>query len=301
MLPKSERARQNMISLTQTEIMFVLAALVLVLLQQKNFENARLKDENVRLVQESGGAAIVEEAADGRAATPDPGEGEEAEPLQRIRRTLVETGNLAPGPKDSPGEDDRVVRAVERMSRNTAETRLDQPVKDILERARQENLAPGARSDSEVAAEMFRLAKAQHARERPADPGVSGASAAQHPRGNLADMVGFDPCWEKVVDNRVSYHLTYSTVYDRDTDRYRIRPAWDEAVTVVKADVDGPMSALREHPTGWVDRDTYAEFGRRIDLARRMSYGRGCRFVTKINDAGQAAIEFVNRYFYPVY
>lgn len=394
MLSRSERARQNTISLTQTEIMFVFAAIILVLLQLKTRENEQL-------VAEAHKTRVEYEVS----------LSETGSAYAEIRRVLVEAGRLdSQSTGDLSVEVQEIVREVTGLVQSETDPHLDQPLRDILEKAREENIVPDGLSDPEVAEELLRLSReakralqaqsAAQIKESQAEPGAPASDEPSEPHvgngdpskspeqiaksadaqqeregptrdtdpddsqdklgtwldrllagegvrqqtepdskayqsnssdketdslpseeneklrqesegseagdkpvlsGNLAKKVGFDPCWPRIHDNRILYHWTYSTVYDRDRDRFQIRAIWDESIALVSKDVNGPMSVLRDYPRGWIDRNEFTIFGRRVERARSANYPQQCRFVTKINDMGQDAIEFVNYYFYTIY
>lgn len=393
MLNRSERARQNTVSLTQTEIMFVFAAIILVLLQLKTRENEQL-------IAEAQEARVKYEVS-----------AETGDAYVEIRRVLVATGRLVSQSTGSlSAEAKEVVRTVTDLAHSETDPNLDQPVREILEKAREENIVPDGLSDPEVAEELLRLSReakrTQQARDADqpkhsqpeldeTDSGMPSESqlgngdpskfqdqtaqsagtlqeqadtarnagrdgtqenpvtwldrllagvgdeqeseskpeisqgdspdnksdlispeeneqsgrdsvfpnASDRPAlpGNLAKKVGFDPCWPRIRDNQILYHWTYSTVYDRGKDRFRIRAIWDESIALISKDVNGPMSVLRDYPRGWIDRNEFTVFGRKVEKARSENYSHDCRFVTKINDMGQDAIEFVNYYFYTIY
>jgi len=294
------KARQNVVALTQTEIMFVFAAIILILLQVKQVDNDRLRGDYEELAQR---AEAVEQER-------------ESAPFEEVKRTLVRSGALEEQEGLSAEESqNRVLRKIRDLAR-PAEDRVepDEQVKSVLRRASADEIVQPGQGELEQLEEVLRLARigkqAEAEREESAaaegaggeaSSGEGARSSADAARRKVADKVGFNPCWPKISGETYSYHRTFSMEYDRGTDRFRIEPDWDEGAPLVSNALDGPLALLREHPQGWIGRDEFARYSIEVSQQAARAYGPGCKLVTKINDAGRDAILFVARYFFPIY
>lgn len=305
MLQRSERSRQNMVSLTQTEIMFVFAALILVLLNQRELDNRDLRDANRRLAQEVHEVRLLAPEAGSAEGTGEMrARAADERALEQIRDVLVASGQLEEPRSESRETEGRLMaEGVEELARQAAEAKLDEPVKNVLERAREEELFPGAISDAEIAGAMLREARERSVRKSSEGAGVAQAGQGGIDRGNWADKVGFDPCWEKITEEgELSHHFAFTTRYDSDTKLFMIEPGWDAGVPVVRDALDWRLVMITDHPKGWVGKDEYAEFGKRVRDAARTAYKPGCLLSTRLNlSADGHTARFVARFIFPVY
>ena len=285
-----------LIALTQTEIMFILASVILILLlaQRHNFEAERAAAK--RAAQETAQAAesaqeitqtlrragLIPAAADSRAAP-------EKEAAGAVRR-LVEEKQEINRVLRRAGESPRTEAQVKQLQTAAAQAGAE------LTKVRNEN--------EEMKQEIEDL------KRRLAQGGEAEAALARRVRAQQGEIsrlrVGFAPCWPR--RGRPPYYFAYRIVYDRSRERFRISPHPDlqSEAPVVAAALAGDLAVVKRHPQGWMSRAELAVFGARLKAAKIRfygDYGEECRLAVQINDAGQAAIEFIRdqAVLFPVY
>ncbi len=297
----SRQSRKTIISLTQTEIMFILATMILVMLLAQKRENLRLQDENQAIM------SLPDSAFQADQHSP------KSRMSGEVKNVLDSSGSV-----DSDGTSTRLgsskdARNGENLPAAT-EDRKNEPIRQTLDRIGAADLVREDLTEEERLRELIRLASIGKGLEIHNQADVlpedikwteTGSSFIDSvpdvSRQTLANKVGFDPCWPKVADGYISYHFTFSTVYDSETDLYRMEPAWDESVLQVRNDLDSVMAVLRRRPEGWITEDEFARFGEEVREQTRTVYRTDCLLVTRINDAGKKAILFIGKYFYPIY
>ena len=318
------RKSEWVISLTQTEIMLVLASIILILLLAKDSEFKKEKQKVVFLQQQ---IASVK--------TPEPPSEPESPSPPEVDITKEVTGILERGGLIDPKEESRQVlgdkateavqnlvdekKAVDdalRLAESTLGESPDARHEKILQMG--EDAAAGkaaqdalgiAKGDAEAL--RNRIAGLEKSTEEIEDASSSLAEENSKLRDRIANTeaeikrlrIGFLPCWPR-DDSQPPYHFTtYLTEYNKTQRRFHISPHWDERIPIVQKALAGELSLLRNHPKGWITESEFAAFGQKIRERKNRLYGEECRLVTRINDAGQKAIEFVrdNVGFYPVY
>ena len=292
--------------MTQTEIMLVLAAVVLVLLLVKSGDLAIAKEDLTKAEQRF--ATLVERSA---MSFPEVAEQRaQADLAQEVREVLVRGGAVPPSgqgaarlsPRDvatvrdlveeqgeRAREADAVDRALERAGQplsGEAQSRrkqieqlgsdaalgaaLKRSLSQERQRALQDALAGAGEVGEKVSGAASELPSAAREKEPVEDLLADwlGDSAATAAAGKLGDQVGFDPCWPGPggVGER-RYYIAYHLSYADG--RYVMRPHPDlqAGVPVVDEALAGPLSVLRSYPREAVTGQALLAFGRRIDAA----------------------------------
>ena len=300
-------ARQHIVALTQTEIMFVLAAIILILLQfkQRELEAAMPEDG-----QAGDPVQIVSEGKGGLAD-----QAEQPVPDEEVKDVLVREG----GDGSVLGEDGALLpaRKLEKaLAEADPESEVFDPeaqVKEILERAQSSGAIDAGGSLDEQVDELIRRARIGRQVEgktaasaggnggrggvsSPAPTAASGSKGS--PKGS---KIGFDPCWERTTTaGNLSFHATFETKYDVQRDAYMISPAWDESVPQIRDALEGPLALLKSHPAGWIAPERYAQYGNMVRNLAESLYGPECRLVTTIDEPTRRSLKHINRFFYPV-
>ena len=291
--------------MTQTEIMLVLAAVVLVLLLVKSGDLAIAKEDLTKAEQRF--ATLVERSA---MSFPEVAEQRaQADLAQEVREVLVRGGAVPPSGQGAARLSPRDVATVRDLVEEQGERAREADAVDrALERAgrppsveaqsRQEQIeqlgsdaALGATLKRSLSRERQRALQDALARADEAGAAVRGAASeslspaqenepvedlladwlndsAATAAGKLGDQVGFDPCWPGpggVGERR--YYIAYHLSYADG--RYVVRPHPDlqAGVPVVDEALAGPLSVLRSHPREAVTGQTLLTFGRRIEAA----------------------------------
>lgn len=291
--------------MTQTEIMLVLAAVVLVLLLVKSGDLAVAKEELTQAEERF--ATLVEQSA---LSFPDVAEQRaQADLAQEVREVLMRGGAVPPGEQGAARLRPRDVATVRDLVEERGErAREGDAVDRALERAgqspsgqaqsRQEQIerlggdaALGAALKRSLSEERQRALREALARAREATASAGGAAsdspaqsrenepvedlladwlgaAETASAGKLGDQVGFNPCWPGpggVGERR--YYIAYHLSYADG--RYVVRPHtdWQAGAPVVDEALAGPLSVLRSYPRGAVTGEELRAFGRRIDAA----------------------------------
>jgi hypothetical protein len=294
------RRRQSewLIALTQTEIMFILASVILILLlaQQADFKAER--------------AALIKEQAERMA---DLAESEDA--AEEINQTLARAGLIA-----NSGENDKAaVGAVRKLVEEKQE------LNRVLRRAaRQEDGAPqtaaqikqlqaaAAQATRDLANAREQIAamkqEMENLRKQSAQGGESTAALRRQVRAQQSEIsrlrVGFTPCWPREGASP-PYYFAYRIIFDKARRAFRVTPHahLQSAAPPIAEALRGGLSFLKSPPGGWLSRAQFAAFGKKASAAKTRLYGEECRLAAQINDAGQDAIEFIRDQtaFFPVY
>ena len=264
--------RERIVTLTQVEIMLVLAIIILVLAAAKNADlnEARLliadsktrgkvlEDEKNDLAEK---LAAAENAAQKTAANTPPAPSDLDE---EITEELISGGG---GEKRPPlGK----TTALSVSAKNTAAESLPEKKEPTVkqESAAQNTLrAENARLKNEIAALQ------QNARR---------AAAAQ----KIKNEVGFLPCWPGAQKRR--YYFAYNITYFPGGDNFRIAPHPDLAsgAEVVRRALAGELAALNDYPRGLISRRLFLQFAKKITAAQKRLYGNECRLAVTINKRG---------------
>ena len=295
----SALARQHIVALTQTEIMFVFAAIILILLQfkQREFEAMMLEDG-----QAKDPVQIVAEGKEGLAD-----QAEQPIPDEEVKDVLVKEGGAGSAQRESdtlpPAE--KLGKALAEAGPESEVFDPEAQVKEILERAQSSGAIDVGGSLDEQVNELIRRARiGRQVEERTAasagDNGrrVSASGSSDSPKGS---KIGFDPCWERTTAaGNLSFHATFETKYDAQRDAYMISPAWDESVPQIRAALEGPLALLKSYPAGWIAPERYAQYGGMVRNLAESLYGPECRLVTTIDEPTRRSLKHITHFFYPV-
>ena len=292
-------------SLTQTEIMLVLATVVLLLLLVTDEDltaaknNLSVAEERIsRLAEHSAASAeaIVEQSV-------------QADLAREVKEVLVRGGAAPPDETSAarlhPKDVAELRRVVKERRQHAVETAL---VISALERAGLESVddahskqqqiaqlgnaaAVGAALRKSLSPERQRVlqdalewdnasaAAASEQKERTVHQGeavqnllaewlsAAPANTAQSGSG-LGDQVGFDPCWPGpggIGERR--YYIAYDVTYADN--RYVVKPHsdWQAGVPIVDEALVGPLSVLRSYPRVSASRREMLVLGQRINAA----------------------------------
>ena len=314
------RKSEWVISLTQTEIMLVLASIILILLLAKDIEFKEEKQKVVFLQQQ------IESIK-----TPEPPSEPESPSPPEVDITEEVTGILERGELIDPKEEslqvlgDKATEAVQNLvdekkavddALRLAESPLGESPDARHEKILQmgEDAAAGkaaqdalgiAKGDAEAI--RNRIAGLKKSAEEVEDASSSLAEENSKLRDRIANTeaenkrlgfklrIGFLPCWLR-ADVRTSYYHTYHTKYDASQNRFRIspHPDLDKRIPIIQAALAGELSLLRNHPKGWITEPEFATFGQKIRERKNRLYGEECRLTTTIDkDATGKEILFI--------
>lgn len=321
--------REAIVSLTQTEIMLVLAAIVLVLLLVKDgdltatkTDLAEAEERNSRLTEKrtASGDAVVEQQ-------------EQVDLASEVKEVLVRSGAAPPDENGSARLSPRDVTTVERMVEEQGQQEAETAAVDrALERA---GLTPAGKvqpkqqqidqlGSAALLGEALRKGlspERQRALQDALDRGEEGEVGVGKQDGPLAyqgealeellaewlrdgpqqgsglgDQVGFDPCWPGPggVGAR-RYYIAYDLTYADE--RYVVRPHsdWRVGLPIVDEALSGPLSVLRSYPRAPASTQEMLVFGRRINAAlsplrENGSYAPECLLVATLNEEASGKI-----------
>ena len=293
-------------ALTQTEIMLVLAAVILLLLLAKDLDltaaQAELASTEQQLVavaeqtaarpleiveqrQQADFAREVKEALARDAAPQRDGVRLRLEP-----RDVAEVRQLVASRARTQAETAAVDRALARAGPQAGASREQQlerlaetaalgaTLRESLSEGRRQALAEGADPAAQLAAWL-----------RP-ETGVEAKA------GGRGDQVGFDPCWPgpgRAGQRR--YYFAYDITYADGS--YRVRPHsdWRSGTAVVAEALAGRLGAvLRDHPREAVSPAALRRFGQRVDAEvahlRANAYPPDCLLAVTLNEEASGAV-----------
>ena len=117
--------------------------------------------------------------------------------------------------------------------------------------------------------------------------------------------IGFIPCWPGKGKPR--YYFTYKITYYPGTNTFRIEPHpnWKSKNGIVSKAVNGGFPMLKKYPQGKISRAELLSFGITLDKQKRDLYEKECYLAVTINKKGVdgTVIEFLRDsvHFYPIY
>ena len=293
-------------SLTQTEIMLVLAAVILVLLLARDLDltaaQAELVDAEQQLLALAEQAAappleIVEQRQQADLAR------EVKEALTRDAAPQRDRGRLRLGPRD-----------VEEVRQLVADRERRQAEADAVDRAlARAKPAAGASRQQRMESLAETAALGATLRESLSEERRRTLAAADDPAAQLAawlgtetsevaegggrgDQVGFDPCWPGPGgEGQRRYYFAYDITYADG--KYRVGPHrdWRSGAMVVAESLRGHLGAvLRDHPRELVSSAALRSFGRRIDAEvarlRGDAYPADCLLAVTLNEEASGAV-----------
>ena len=304
------RRREGIVALTQTEIMLVLAVIILLLLTAKNAdltaarEQIRQAEASAKLSPET----AEEVAEDTEESAADNGEISSADLNEEITDILIAGGatnqktsetlgaSAATSPEQAAAEVGYIARAALALDEEEDAAVVRREIvrlreqSELLAQLRAENATLKA-----TAAQLSRQLAAQESRN----------DAVQAER-NIRDEVGFLPCWTGV--NKRRYYFTYRVVYFPARDRFRLmsHDDWHIRAATVDAALSGDLAVLKEYPRGDISRQQFLQFAQTIEAAKKRMYGdNGCLLAVEINKRGvdlTVTNDFIHNrtHFYPV-
>ena len=324
------RKSEWVISLTQTEIMLVLASIILILLLRSTL--ILEKAENKIAVLQKQAESVKNSEPPSEPESPSP---PEANITEEVTGILERGGLIDPKEESRQVLGDKATEAVQNLvddkravdgALRLAESTVGESPDARLEKIRQigEDAAAGkaaqdalgiAKGDAEAI--RNRIAGLKKSAEEVEDASSSLAEENSKLRDRIANTeaenkrlgfklrIGFLPCWLS-ADVRQSYYHTYRTKYDASQNRFRIspHPHLDKRIPIIQAALAGELSLLRNHPKGWITESEFATFGQKIRERKNRLYGEECRLTTKINEAATGKeIKFIRDKvgLYPIY
>ena len=324
--------REGIIPITHTEIMLVLAVVLLLLLVASNTnwsarfaqaeeniaeltERAELSPETLaeeqrqldlgREVKDAlvrGGVAPAEEQA---ALSPEDvtAVAKSLEDNTRADQALAaveEAINNARSESDRHDEEHSdIASRAQRIEQIVADARIGEMVRRIMEGPDQELVGESA-SNEEFERRVRRLL------------GSAATESTTVDNTGDGDLVGFNPCWpgDATRDNR-RYYFAYDLTYIDN--RYHIEPHldWNQRIPVIVAALSGELAILRDYPTEAVSPEALVTFGTSVEQALAPlretesgnNYPSDCRLAVTLNaEAPLSVAEFVsvNVGLYPV-
>ena len=320
--------REGIIPITHTEIMLVLAVVILLLLvatHQNWSARFALAEDTVALLQErenlspdalaeqqrqldlgrqvkealvGGGVALGDEQT---SLTPEDvtAVNQLVENNDRTNQALaevVETINKVGSENDSQvRQQSEIVSPAQRIKQLAANARIWEIVRRTMEAADQ-SVVDDSASIEEIEGWARRILG------HTATPDNAGAG----------DLVGFNPCWpgDSTRDDR-RYYFTYDLTYADSRYHIESHPDWNQDKPVVDAALSGNLAILQDYPTEAVSPADLVTFGRLVErtlaplrqIDSGNDYPSDCRLAVTLNaEAPLSVAEFiyVNVGFYPV-
>ncbi len=326
------RQRGRIISLTHTEIMFILTAVVLILLLAKEFDLAKatteisdLQEKQVLIASDELGEQVtqillrekvISEATLNKAKKGDElllsavtdaveelvTQQQQAEDLEKLVDSALDISTQPSQPESAESalaEDDEL-----------AQQRADKL-------AKLQNDAAGGQAAAEAlnidnpAPEQIQQA-ISNLRDIAQEAGVLEATASLNEIDRYKLRFGFLPCWLGQGE-QPQYFYTYRTTFDNTQPKpYRIQPHahLNANAQVVKNAISSELRILLDYPKGWIDSNTLENFGKQVQARKKRMYAdqpekADCRLVTLINRKPTTGEEIVFIRdavgFYPIY
>lgn len=298
------RRREGIVALTQTEIMLVLAVIILLLLTAKNADLTAAR-EQIRQAEASAKLSpeTAEEVAEDTEESADNGDISSVDLNEEITDILIAGGATNQKTSETLGASAAAAAEVGYIAR--AALALDEEEDAAVVRREIVRL----REQSELLAQL----RAENATLKATAAQLSRQLAVQESRydavqaeRNIRDEVGFLPCWTGV--NKRRYYFTYRVVYFPGRDRFRLmsHDDWHIRAATVDAALSGDLAVLKEYPRGDISRQQFLQFAQTIEAAKKRMYGdNGCLLAVEINKRGvdlTVTNDFIHNrtHFYPV-
>lgn len=300
--------REAVLSLTQTEIMLVLAAVILLLLLAKDLDLTAARAELAETEQQL--AVLTEQTADSPEALVE--QRRQTDLAREVKEALARNG-ARQHDRGRLRLEARDVAAVREMvatrERQQAETAA---VDHALARAKPE---AGASRKQQMAHLADTAALGATLRESLSEERQRALAGAADPAAQLSswlrpekvsegrgegigsgDQVGFDPCWPGPGGaGQRRYYFAYDVTYADGKYRVRRHRDWRTGTAVVAQSLAGRLgAALREHPLEPVSPAALRSFGRRIDAEvdrlRGNAYPPNCLLAVTLNEEASGAV-----------
>ena len=312
----SARKREKIVSLSQTEMMFVIAAVALVLFLLADTQRRTAQTSESKISKEL--TALRETAARDNALP-------EEDMLAEVAEILTAEGALAAGENSPQRLRREIPDAVRELARQKNESAAAQKeIDDALSATDSADTADEADADSraqrirrllqdaargEAAADALGVGDTPPATIAAEIKNLRRAIEGKDTRGNTLDhklRFGFLPCWLGRGAQEPPYYFALDVVYR--SGRYKIEPHphLRAQAAVVHSALAGDLALLSSPPSGWIGEDEFERFGRRAQRQKNLQYPNNpeCRLIAKINrGAGGHQIVFVRDRvgFYPIY
>lgn len=320
----SARKREKIVSLSQAEIMFVIAAVMLVLFMLADARRQTAQTEE-RAAREELRAA--REAADGGAQ-------EEEDMLAEVVDILTAEGALAAESGPAPRLRRAIPDAVRDLARQKNESeKAQQEIDAALGADETENVEPRTRrirrllqdaARGEAAAKALGVADAPPATVAAEIEKLRQAADANAIRAQNQDLRravdakdarieelnqklrSFLPCWLGRGAGEPQYYFALTVEYR--SGQYKIEPHQDlrAQAAVVQSALAGELALLLSPPSGWIGEEEFERFGRQAQKQKFLQYPNApeCELVAELNrSASGHQVRFVHRRakFYPIY
>ena len=314
------KRREGVVALTHTEIMLVLATVILLLLLAKNHDLSAAKNE---LAKERAKVSALEEQAS-ESANEAVARKEQVDFAREVRAMLVR-GGVA----DENAESARLAEAVNLLvAENERGKARDSAVNQaliqagILEEIRDESVDSGdlaaeqikrmgesaavgkaaraALGDGGADAESVkeRISALKNTEQKFAELSIRQKSDKERRISDLKSKIGCLPCWlgSGEAGGR-KYYFAYDIVYHADANAFSVKPNrdWKSGAGVVSGALSGELSVLKNYPRGLITSDEFLNFGRRVAAHKNRRHGRECSLMATINKnrVDGKVIEFV--------
>lgn len=299
--------REAVLSLTQTEIMLVLAAVILLLLLAKDLDltaaQAKLAETEQQL------AVLTEQTADSPEALVEQRRQtdlarEVKEALARSRAPQRESGRQRLEPRDVAAVREMVATRERQQAEAAAVDRALARAKPEAGASREQQLERLA--ETAALGATLRESLSGERRQALADASDPAArlSSWLRPEGEegkaegigSGDQVGFDPCWPGPGGaGQRRYYFAYDVTYADGKYRVRRHRDWRTGTAVVAQSLAGRLgAALRDHPLEPVSPAALRSFGRRIDAEvdrlRGNAYPPNCLLAVTLNEEASGAV-----------
>ena len=282
------RHRERIITLTQAEIMLVLAVVILLLLAVKNSDltaaHANLNDarEKIAALQQTLGEETPPEDKTAAATDITP-----ADPDAPITAPLV-PGGEPPQSSQPLGEEQSQTPA----GKQKTEKKQEELLRDLqAQNAQFENEIQRLENENAALEEKIADLTAPHIppeKEPDAEtPDETPPTAISQTAKELRDEIGFAPCWPGPGNPR--YYFTYNITYFPGKDKFRIAPHRDlqSNAPVVRNAINGELALINNYPKGEISRGAFLRFAKSVRAAQKRQYGEnGCRLAATINKRG---------------
>lgn len=284
------RHRERIITLTQAEIMLVLAVVILLLLAAKNSDltaaHANLNDAREKIAALQSKPTLGEEtppeektAAATDITPPDPD--------APITAPLV-PGGEPPQPSQPLGEE----KAQTPAGKPKTEKNQEELLRDLqLQNAQFENEIKRLENENTALEEKIAdLTAPRTPAEKEPDaetPDETPPAAISQTAKELRDEIGFVPCW--LGPGTPRYYFTYNITYFPGKDKFRIAPHRDlqSNAPVVRNAINGELALINHYPKGEISRGDFLRFAQSVRAAQKRQYGEnGCRLAATINKRG---------------
>lgn len=314
--------REATVSLTQTEIMLVLAVVVLLLLLVKDGDLAIAKDDLQETEERI--ATLTEQHAMSEEAIVE--QREQVELAREVKEILIRGESVPPAGNGTARlrPRDRKTALLRREDVEELDRVLEEnsSVKSVLKRLKPEtepmDSAPPRQEQIDQLGDAVAIAAAlrrhlspegqddlRSALERGGEAvqdllsrwvGDAATKDERRSGDGSGDQVGFDPCWPRPGGRRERrYYIAYDLTYANG--RYAVKPHsdWQAGVPIVDRALANRVSVLHDFPRTSVSAGELLKLGQRIDagldpLREDGTYPPKCLLVATINEEASGAV-----------